>query len=201
MTGTPMTLTIDKTCLARLQNEQRLTHPIIKEEISPGRFGFRGEIAAKFQVSMADEKRPPELSIWQVFTTTREGEDHLEMFMCYLLSFEHLKDIMECFGELFKPGGKYFLYTNNQDLLAKYRIPWGDVMFYALAIGEATAYNEFLELLYIDKNDIKKYKTDGKMDYIVNEAVKFDADWEIISFEEGLKRAGPVRDPSIGRPV
>jgi hypothetical protein len=70
-----------------------------------------------------------------------------------------------------------------------------------LAIGEATAYNEFLELLYIDKNDIKKYKTDGKMDYIVNEAMKFDADWEIISFEEGLKRAGPVRDPSIGRPV
>jgi hypothetical protein len=200
-TGIPMTLTIDKTCLARLSNEQRLTHPIIKEEISPGRFGFRGEIAAKFQPTMADEKRPPELSIWQVFTTAREGEDHLEMFMCYLLSFEHLADIMEVFGDLFKPGGKYFLYSNNQDLLAKYRIPWGDVTFYALAIGEATAYNEFLELLYIDKNDIKKYKTDGKMEYIVNEAMKFDCDWEIISYEEGLKRMGPVRNPNEGRPV
>src|ERR1700756_909401 len=122
-----MTLTIDKTCIAPLQDENPLTHPIIKEEISPGRFGFRGEIAAKFQTSMADEKRPPELSIWQVFMTAREGEDHLEMFMCYLLSFEHLKDIMEVFGDLFKPGGKYFLYTNNQDLLAKYRIQYGEI--------------------------------------------------------------------------
>jgi len=196
-----MTLSIDKTCLLRLDQEQRLIHTIIKEEISPGRFGFRGEIAAKFQVSMADEKRPPELSIWQVFTTAREGEAHLEMFMCYLLSFAHLKDIMDCFGELFKPGGKYFLYTNNQDLLAKYRITYGDITFYGLAIGEATAYNEFLELLFIDKNDIKKLNTGGKMDYIVNEAMKFDSDWETISFEEGLKRAGPVRNPNEGRPV
>ena len=50
-----MTLTIDKTPFARLEAEGRLTHPIIKEEISPGRFGFRGEIALKFQTQLADE--------------------------------------------------------------------------------------------------------------------------------------------------
>jgi hypothetical protein len=196
-----MTLTIDKTPFARLEAESRLTHPIIKEEISPGRFGFRGEIAMKFQQQMADEKRPPELSLWQVFTSSKEGEPHLEMFMCYLLSFEYLGVIMEVMGDLFKPGNKYFLYSNNQDLLAKYRIYMGDVMFYCLAIGEATAYNEFLELLYIDKNDIKKLDTGGKMNYIIEEAIKFDSDWEIITYEEGLKRMGPVRNPNEGRPV
>ena len=196
-----MTLTIDKTALARLEAESRLTHPIIKEEISPGRFGFRGEIALKFQQQMADEKRPPELSVWQVFTSAREGEATLEMFMCYLLSFEYLGTIMEVFGDLFKPGNKYFIYSNNQDLLAKYRISMGDVQFYCLAIGEATAYNEFLELLFIDKNDIKKLNTGGKMDYIIEEALKFDADWEIITYEEGLKRMGPVRNPNENRPV
>ncbi|WP_020177087.1 hypothetical protein [Methyloferula stellata] len=197
-----MTLTIDKTPLARLEAESRLTHAIIKEEISPGRFGFRGEIALKFQQQMADEKRPPELSVWQVFTSTKEPDDkHLEMFMCYLLSFEYLGTIMEVFGDLFKPGNKYFIYSNNQDLLAKYRIYMGDVMFYCLAIGEATAYNEFLELLFIDKNDIKKLNTGGKMDYIIEEAVKFDSDWEVITYEEGLKRMGPVRNPNENRPV
>ncbi len=198
-----MTLTIDKTLFAPLDAEGRLTHAIIKEEISPGRFGFRGELALKFQESLADEKRPPELSIWQVFCSSRESEQHFELFMCYLLSFEWLKVMLEtpAVGKFFKPGGKYFLYTNNQDLLAKYRIPVGDIMFYGLAIGEATAYNEFLELLFIDKNDIKKLNTGGKMDYIIEEAMKFDSDWEIITIEEGLKRMGPVRNPNEGRPV
>jgi len=196
-----MTLKIENTALARLETESRLTHAIIKEEISPGRFGFRGEIALKFQPQLADEKRPPELSIWQVFVSAREGEPTFECFMCYLLSFEYLKTTFEVIGELFKPGGKYFFYSNNQDLLKKYRIQMGDVMCYCLPIGEATAYNEFLELLYIDKNDIKKLNTGGKMDYIINEAMKFDCDWEIISFEEGVNRMGPVRNPNENRPV
>ncbi len=196
-----MTLTIDKTPFAKLEAESRLTHPIIKEQIAPGRFGFRGEIAMKFQQQMADEKRPPELSLWQVFTTSKECEDSFEMFMCYLLSFEYLQVLVEVLGYALKPGGKYFVYSNNQDLLAKYRIYMGDVMFYCLAIGEATAYNEFLELLYIDKNDIKKLDTAGKMNYITEEAIKFDSDWEIITFEEGVKRMGPVRNPNEGRPV
>lgn len=200
-TGTLMTLKIENTIFARLEAEGRLTHPIIKEEISPGRFGFRGEIALKFQTSLADEKRPPELSIWQVFSSTKEGSSAFEVFMCYLLSFEYLQTAVEVLGEFFKPGGKYFIYSNNQDLLAKYRIPIGDVTFYCLAIGEATAYNEFLELLFIDKNDIKKLNTGGKMDYIIEKALEFDADWDVISYEEGLKRMGPVRNPNENRPV
>ncbi len=39
------------------------------------------------------------------------------------------------------------------------------------------------------------------MDYIVEEALKFDADWEVITYEEGLKRMGPVRNPNENRPV
>lgn len=196
-----MTLTIDKTVFAPLDAEGRLTHAIIKEEISPGRFGFRGELALKFQQTMADEKRPPELSAWQVFVTAREGEPAFELFMCYLLSFEYLGIMLDVVGHLFKPGGKYFIYSNNQDLLQKYRITINGVLFYCLPIGEATAYNEFLELLFIDKNDIKKLNTAGKMEYIVNEAMKFDADWEEISYEEGIKRMGPVRNPNENRPV
>jgi hypothetical protein len=198
-----MTLSIDKTVFGPLDAESRLTHAILKEEISPGRFGFRGELALKFAPKVSDEARPPELSIWQVFATAREGAPGFEMFMCYLLSFEWLKIMLETpeIGKFFVPGGKYFLYTNNQDLLAKYKFPYGDITFYGLAIGEATAYNEFLELLFIDKNDIKKLNTAGKMDYIVEEAMKFDSDWETITIEEGLKRMGPVRNPNEGRPV
>jgi len=195
-----MTITIDQTPFGKLDAEQRLTHPIIKEEISPGRFGFRGELALKFQQQMADEKRPPELSAWQVFMTAKDP-DKIELFMCYLLSFEYLETLIEVLGPALQPGGKYFIYSNNQDLLAKYRITINGVLFYCLAIGEATAYNEFLELLFIDKNDIKKLTTGGKMDYIVEEAMKFEADWDVITYEEGIARMGPVRNPNENRPV
>ncbi|MGB8277103.1 MAG: hypothetical protein WCF20_04090 [Methylovirgula sp.] len=196
-----MTASIANTVFARLDKEGRLTHGILKEETSPGRFAFRGELALKFESGIADEKRPPTLSAWQVMASAREGEPAFEFFVCYLLSFEYLEPLMEVIGDLLKPGGKYFLYVNNQDLLSKYRVPWGDIMFYSLPIGEATAYNELLEILYIDKNDIKKLNTAGKMDYITNKALEFHEDYEIISYEEGLKRMGPVRNPNENRPV
>lgn len=196
-----MTATLDNTIFARLDKEGRLTHGILKEETSPGRFAFRGEFALKFEASLADEKKPPSLSAWQVIASAREGAPALEFFVCYLLSFEYLGSMMEVLGDLFKPGGKYFLYVNNQDLLSKYRVPWGDVTFYSLPIGEATAYNELLELLFIDKNDIKKLNTAGKTDYIIKKALEFDDSYETISYEEGLKRMGPVRNPNENRPV
>ncbi|WP_034994471.1 hypothetical protein [Beijerinckia mobilis] len=198
-----MTLTIDQTAFARLENESRLTHPILKEEISPGRFGFRGEFALKFQEQLSDEKRPPELSAWQIMASARDKSEKpgLEFLVTYLLSFEYLGIMLEEFGELFVPGGKYFIYSNNQDLLEKYRITINGVMFYCLAIGEATAYNELLELLFIDKNDIKKLNTGGKLDYIVNEALNFDSDWEQITYQQGIERMGPVRNPNENRPV
>lgn len=196
-----MTATLDNTIFGPLEKEGRLTHGILKEEISPGRFAFRGELALEFQDSMADEKRPPTLSAWQVMATAREGADHFEFFICYLLSHEYLVPLMKAIGHLLKPGGKYFAYINNQYLLAKYRIPMGDITWYAFGIDESTAYNELLELLYIDKNDIKKLNTGGKQDYIVNKALEFHEDYEIISFEEGVKRMGPVRNPNENRPV
>jgi hypothetical protein len=196
-----MTATLDNTIFGPLEKEGRLTHGILKEEVSPGRFAFRGELALKFQDSMADEKRAPLLSAWQVMATAREGEKHFEFFICYLLSHEYLEPLMEVIGPLLKPGGKYFAYINNQYLLAKYRIPMGDITWYSFGIDESTAYNELLELLYIDKNDIKKLNTGGKQEYIVNKALEFDADYEIISYEEGVKRMGPVRNPNENRPV
>jgi hypothetical protein len=196
-----MTATLDNTIFGPLEKEGRLTHGILKEEVSPGRFGFRGELALKFPDNMADEKRAPLLSAWQVMATAREGEQHFEFFICYLLSHEYLEPLMEVIGPLLKPGGKYFAYINNQYLLAKYRIPMGDITWYSFGIDESTAYNELLELLFIDKNDIKKLNTGGKQDYIVNKALEFHEDYEIISYEEGVKRMGPVRNPNENRPV
>jgi hypothetical protein len=76
-----------------------------------------------------------------------------------------------------------------------------DIPFYVLPIDGATVYNELLDLLYIERNDLKKLDTAGKLDAIADKALKFTGTFEEITFQEGLKRMGPVRNPNENRPV
>jgi hypothetical protein len=129
------------------------------------------------------------------------GDPSIRFFAAYLLSFEYLKTVAEVLAGALTQQGKYFAYCNNIDLGSKYRVTIGGVLFYVLPIDEATVYNEMLELLYIDKNDIKKLDTGGKLDVITGKAMAFTADYPEITYEEGLKLMGPVRDVTANRPV
>jgi hypothetical protein len=74
-------------------------------------------------------------------------------------------------------------------------------MFYVLPIFENTVYNEMLELLYLEKGDLKKLDTDGKTEAVAEAALKFDVTFDTITYEEGLALMGPVRNPYENRPV
>ena len=202
MTATLARPELDDTAFARLEAEGRLLNPVLKGPTNKfGRVGFRGELALRFAPKLADEARPPELACTQVLAIANVGEKHLEFFAGYLLSFEHLKDVAEVLGEALSAGGKYFLYCNNIDLSKKYQVPYKGAMFYVLPIDEATVYNELLELFYIDKGDLKKKDTAGKLDAIADAALKFDVTFDTITYSEGLELMGPVRNPNENRPV
>ncbi len=194
--------TIETTALNRLNEEHRLLNAVLKTPTTiPGRFGFRGDIALKFQVQFADEKRPPEYSIEQVFTVADEGEPTLPMLAGYLHSFAYLKDAAEVLDGLLSPTGTYFMFCNNIDLLAKYRVTMGEITFFVLPCDESTVWKELQDLLSIDKNDIKKLSVAGKLDYLVEAALGLDAKYEQISFEQGLARMEPVKNRNENRPV
>ena len=190
------------TAFARLESEGRLLNPVLKAPTKkPGRFGFRGELALRFAAKLADEARPPELTCDQVIAVAQVGDPKLPFFAGYLLSFEHLKDVAETLGDTLSAGGKYFLFCNNIDLSKKYQVPLRGVMFYVLPIDEATVYNELLELLYLEKAELKKLDTAGKTDRVADAALKFDITFDTITYDEGLKLMGPVRNPNENRPV
>lgn len=187
---------------ARLESEKRLLNPVLKAATrKPGRFGFRGELALRFAPKLADEARPPELTCDQVIAIAEKGNAKLPFFAGYLLSFEHLKDVAEVLGDTLTAGGKYFVFCNNIDLSRKYQVPLKGAMFYVLPIDEATVYNELLELLYLEKNDLKKLDTAGKTDAVADAAMKYDVTFDMITYEEGLALMGPVRNPNENRPV
>ncbi len=193
---------IDDTGLARLESEGRLLNPLLKAPTSKyGRVGFRGELALRFAPKLADEARPPELMCPQVMAIGTVGEKTLPFFAGYLLSFEHLKDVAEVLGDALSAGGKYFLFCNNIDLSKKYQVPYKGAMFYVLPIDESTVYNEMLDLLYLEKNELKKKDTAGKLDAVADAALKFDVTFDTITYAEGLTLMGPVRNPNENRPV
>lgn len=194
--------TIENTAFARLEREGRMLNPVLKAPTRrAGRFGFRGELALKFAPKLADEARPPELQADQVMAVAQEGETTIPFLAAYLLSFEHLNDLAKALGDTIRPAGKYFAFCNNVDLSARYQVPVGGAMFYVLPIDEATVYNELLDLLYLEKNNLKKLDSAGKLDAVADAALKFDQTYDVISFDDGLARMGPVRNPNENRPV
>lgn len=202
MTLTIDKLTIDQTALGPLDAQKRLQNPVLKAPThQPGRFGFRGELALRFSTQLADEARPPELTCDQVMAIAQAGEKTIPFFAGYLLSFEHLKDVADVLGDALSAGGKYFLFCNNIDLSKKYQVPYKGAMFYVLPIDESTVYNELLELLYLEKGDLKKLDTAAKLDAIAEVALKFDVTYDNITYSEGLGLMGPVRNPNENRPV
>lgn len=193
---------IQQTGFSRLEAEGRLLNAVLKAPTkAQGRFGFRGDLALKFAEKFADEARPPELAVQQVLAVAHAGEPTIRFFAAYLLSFEYLKSVAAVLGEALSPDGKYFAYCNNIDISSKYRVNIGGINFYVLPIDEATVYNEILQLLYIERNDLKKLDTAGKLDAIADKALGFSADYVQISYEEGLQRMGSVRNPNENRPV
>jgi len=194
--------TIEQTALGRLDREGRLLNAVLKGPTTkPGRFGFRGDIALKFQTQVADEKRPPDFSIEQVLTVAEDGESTIPVLAGYLHSFTYLNAVVEVLDGLLSPSGTYFMYCNNIDLLAKYRVSLGGIQFQVLPCDESTVWKEMLDLTGIDKNDIKKLDTAGKLDYLLDAARGFDASCRVVSYEEGLARMTPVRNRNENRPV
>ena len=193
---------IEKTALARLEREGRLLNAVLKSPTTvPGRFGFRGDIALKFQAQLADEKRPPEFSMEQVLTYAKENEPTIPILAGYLHTVAYLENVVEIIGDLLSPTGVYFMFCNNIDLSSKFRVKIGEITFNILPCDESTVWKEMMDLNYVDKNDIKKLDTAGKLDYVLDAALKFNDTSEIIAYQQGVERMEPVKNRNENRPV
>ena len=185
---------IPATPFADLDAEARLLSPVFKGATSPaGRFGFRGEIALKFQIAMADEKRPPEIKFDQVMAVADAGAASFAFLAGVAPSLEHLKLLCEVLGDKLSPAGKYFFFATNLDISSRYQISYGGASFWVLPLEEATVYNELLELFRIERGDLKKADTAGKLNALADASAKFSEKFEQISFEQGLKLMGPIK--------
>ena len=142
---------------------------------------------------MADEKRPPELKFDQVMSVADAGAPTISFLAGVAPSLEHLKLLCEVLGDKLSATGKYFFFASNLDIAQRFQIVYGGATFWVLPLDEATVYNELLELFCIERGDLKKLDTAGKLSAVAHGAAKFNARFKEISFDEGLKVMGPIK--------
>ena len=184
--------------LAALDQQKRLLSPVYKGALKKADEGFRGEIALKFAAQLADEARPPEIAAFQTMFSVTGGM--FDFIACELESLAYLENLRAVLGDYLKPEGQYFAFAGNVDISRKYAITLDGIPFNVLPLDEATVYNELLDLIGLERNDLKKLDTAAKLDKIKEAAVKFKGKFPAISFEQGKKEMGPIRIPE-NRPV
>jgi hypothetical protein len=161
------------------------------------RYGFRGELGLKFPPSLAGEKRPPEVKADQVIFAA-EGES-LVFLALHLDSLGHLDLVRETFGPALTAAGKYYIFAGNVDLAKKFALQFGSVTFQVLPLDEATVYNEVLDLLYLDRGELKRLPNEGKIDAIVD-ATAATTSFPALPWAQALAEMGPVK-VADNRPV
>lgn len=184
---------ITDTPFASLDADSRLLSPVFKGLTQPDEFGFRGEIALKMAEKLSDEARPPEIKFDQVMMTAPIGATTIPFLTGFSPNLEHLALLCEVLGDKLTATGKYFFFAGNLDISKKYQIAYGGTTFWVLPLDEATVYNELLELFRVERSDLKKLDTAGKLHAVAAKAAEFSEKWPEISFAEGLKIMGPVK--------
>lgn len=196
-------LRLEDTCLGELEAQKRLRNAVLKEAMpKAGQFGFRGDIALAFQEQVADEARPPEYSLEQVLAIADAESGKIPVIAAYLHNFVWLKNVSEVLAPYIDAEGTYVFFVNNIDFLKKYRVSLsGGVTAYVLPLDESTVWKETLELVGLEKNDIKKLSGVGKLQAVIDKLAAFKADYPEISYEDGVAAMEPVRNRNENRPV
>ena len=194
---------LEDTAFGKLDAARRLLNAVLKEPLpKAGTFGFRGDIALAFQEQVADEARPPAYSVEQVLAVADVETGKIPVLTGYLHNFEWIRDFAEVLADYLESAGTYVLFVNNIDFLKKYRVPLtNDIFAYVLPLDESTVWKETLELVDVDKNDIKKLSGAGKLEYVLSQVAAFKADYPELSYEDGVATMEPVRNRNENRPV
>lgn len=178
--------------LGKLEGANHLLSPVCKGPTKKaGRFGFRGEIAVQLAESTAGEMRPPKIKSDQVFMTC-EG-DKIVFYASFLDDVADLAALAELLKPWLSAEGKYFIYAGNVDLLKKYQAEMAGATFHIFPLDEGTVYNEVLDLLYLEKGDLKKASMEEKLDTLTDTAKCYKGGLPAASFDKVMSERGAVK--------
>lgn len=197
------TVRLEDTAFGTLAAQHRLLNAVLKEPLpKAGTFGFRGDIALAFQDQVADEARPPAYSLEQVLAVADAASGKIPVMAGYLHNFAWLKDVAGVLADFLVPEGTYLFFVNNIDFLKQYTVPLpGGTTAKVLPLDESTVWKETLELVGIEKNDVKKMSGPEKLEHVLNALADETMAYPELSYDDGVATMEPVRNRNENRPV
>jgi hypothetical protein len=147
------------TVIDKLSESKKLWQGSFNGELTVGK-GYRGDlIIEEGKFISADKQMPPKSVVRQVIAVA-DGEQ-FNYFAGELESLELFDPLMEAYEEYFKDGiYTLFIIDLDKDIKFEYK----GKTFYAFVLDESSVWNESLEHADLSKGDLKKLKSNEKID-------------------------------------
>lgn len=164
----------------------------------PGVTAYRGDfvlIQGAFREGSTTDRKPPELLLYQAAIL---ADSEKFIFINGLFhELQHVPIFIEKYKAALSPGTLTLFFVEN--INEKMQILIDGITFKFLPYKEGMVWNETLELLYIEKADLKGQSAEDKVVTMYEAAKSFSTKTETISFADALTKTFEVKkDLALG---
>lgn len=156
------------------------------------KFVFRGDLVLKegeLREGSERDRKPPQLVIHQ--SVLLASSDALLFVSGLLYELDKLPLFVEKYKDALTTDTLLLLYVENID--EKIKLEYQGCTFQLLPYRDGMIWNELLELLYLEKSDLKGQSAEVKVITVFESAKGFDTKTKAINLEEGLNKTVEVR--------
>ncbi len=184
---------IDKQGLTFIMN-------VLGKTSEPGVSAYRGDLVlvqGAFREGSTTDRKPPELLMKQAAIL---ADDKKFIFVSGLFEeLAHVETFLEKYGSLLTPETATLFFVEN--IAGNMQVVLNGVTFKFVPYREGMVWNETLDLLYIEKADLKGQSAEDKVVTVYEAAKDFKTKAETIPFEEALTKTIVVKKEAAVGPV
>jgi hypothetical protein len=161
-------------------------------------YAFRGDLVLKegeLREGSERDRKPPEIVIHQ--SVVLASAEKFLFVSGLLYQLEQLPMFAEKYRDAFNSDTIIIFYVENikQNLLVEHQ----GLTFKCVPYGDGMIWNELLDLLYLEKSDLKGLSAEEKVDTVFDAAGSFDIKTSPISFKEACsKTIAVVKEAGVG---
>jgi hypothetical protein len=181
--------------LEYLKENDLAWQPSFSGEVASGVTGYRGSIIIEEgQQISPDRKLPPKSQAKQVILVNED--EKIKFFTCELESFAHLEPFVAKYKDFFAPDSINVLYVIDLDGNGTFE--YEGIKFTALVLDESSVWNEILELVDLEKGDLKKMSAEEKIEEVYDAAKDADIDEASKTYDEMKALVGDSKKALMG---
>jgi hypothetical protein len=161
---------------------------------------FRGDFVLKegeLHKGKATDRKPPELLMYQVAILADDA--HLLFVNGLFYELEDIAIFVDKYRSVLTPATLILCYVENID--TPMQIELDGLTFNCIPYKEGTIWNETMELVYIEKSDLKGQSAEDKVVTVYDAAKQYKAKGSPISYDEALKLTIVVKKSAAAGPV